>query len=673
MEPRRFGKVLVANRGEIARRVLRALREMGIASAAVYSDADASAPFVADADEAVRLGPAAAAESYLSIDRVIDAARRVGADAIHPGYGFLSENPEFAARCGEAGLTFIGPSVDTLRAMGSKIEAKRILEAAGIPVIPGAGAAGLSDRQLAREARRLGFPILIKACAGGGGKGMRRVGEASALPEALAAARREAEAAFGDDTLLLERYLEAPRHVEVQILGDAHGQVVHCFERECSIQRRFQKIVEEAPSLAVDEPLRHRLGQAAVSAGKAMGYVGAGTVEFMLDPSGEFYFLEVNPRLQVEHPVTEAVTGLDLVQIQILVAQGFPLPVAQDEIQEAGMEGHAIEVRLYAEDPARGFLPSTGRIAVWDPPSIPGVRVDSGIAAGTEVGVHYDPLLAKIIAHAPTRGEAIRKLTRALRCLGVGGVTTNRDFLVAVLTHPAFEAGSLDTGFIERHLPPESRSPARDREIEGTHAIAAALWACARRRGSGPLPSSIPPGWRNHPGHMQDVGYRLQGGPADAVLEVGYAARRDGTFVVKAGGADAVVRIASADERGLDLEIDGVRRRFNVTVDGARVFVRSPLGASELEEIPRFSASAQEELAGGCVAPMPGIVREVRVNVGDRVARGDVLLVLEAMKMEHELIAHAAGTVTEVRVAAGEMVEHDAVLVVVGPSEEAEA
>src|SRR5882672_2692718 len=413
---RSFDKILVANRGEIARRVFRTVRAMGIASVAVYSDADAEAPHVAEADEAVRLGPAPSRESYLAIDRILAAAAQVGADAIHPGYGFLSENAEFAARCAERGIVFIGPPVDAIRRMGSKIEAKAIMAAAGVPVVPGTVGTGLSDAALTAEAKTIGTPLLIKASAGGGGKGMRIVRDLVDLPEALAAARREATNAFGDDTLLLERYFAAPRHVEIQIFGDTQGTVVHCFERECSIQRRYQKIIEEAPSPAVDAQLRARMGAAAVAAGKAIGYVGAGTVEFILDAAGEFYFLEVNTRLQVEHPVTEMVTGLDLVRWQILVAAGEPLPLSQDAL---AISGHAIEARLYAEDPANDFLPSTGRVAIWEPVELPGVRYDSGVATGTVVGVHYDPLLAKIIAHGATRAEATARLVAALRRLGV--------------------------------------------------------------------------------------------------------------------------------------------------------------------------------------------------------------------------------------------------------------
>jgi acetyl-CoA carboxylase biotin carboxylase subunit len=488
VERRVFGKVLVANRGEIARRVLRTLRELGISSAAVYSDADADAAHVAEADEAVRIGPAPAHESYLSIDAVLEAARRSGAEALHPGYGFLSENAELARRCAQAGVVFVGPSAEVIRRMGSKIEAKALMASAGVPVIPGVSCAERSEQEIAGEAEKLGFPVLVKASAGGGGRGMRIVRETSGLSKALAAARREAEGAFGDGALLLEKYFEAPRHIEVQIFGDAEGNVLHLFERECSIQRRYQKVIEEAPSPAVNERLRRRLGEAAVAAGKALGYVGAGTVEFVLDAEGEFHFLEVNTRLQVEHPVTEAVTGLDLVALQLRVAAGEPLSFGQDAL---AIEGHAIEARLYAEDPQCDFLPATGELVLWEPEDSPGVRVDSGVEQGSLVGVHYDPLLAKMIGHAATREEAARRLARALRGLAVGGVRNNRDFLVAALEHPAFLSGALDTHFIERHLPPERRRPARDEAAERAHALRArrsAARGALRRAAGGSLP-----------------------------------------------------------------------------------------------------------------------------------------------------------------------------------------
>jgi acetyl-CoA carboxylase biotin carboxylase subunit len=676
---RHFGKILVANRGEIARRVLRTLREMGIASVAVYSDADAGAPHVAEADEAVRIGPPPSRESYLDIDRILHAARAVGADAIHPGYGFLAENAFFAERCEQAGLVFIGPPVDAIRKMGSKIEAKAIMAKAGVPIIPGFAAEGLSDGDIGSEIGKIGLPVLLKASAGGGGKGMRIVRDRAALGEALAGARREAEAAFGDSTLLVERYFDAPRHIEVQIFGDAQGRVIHCFERECSIQRRYQKVIEEAPSPAVDEALRTRLGAAAVTAGKTIGYVGAGTVEFLLDASGEFYFLEMNTRLQVEHPVTEAVTGLDLVQMQIRVAQGHPLPLTQDQIS---LNGHAIEARLYAEDPAQDFLPATGRVALWEPDPLPGLRYDSGVQEGTEVSVHYDPMLAKVIAHGATRDEATARLAHALRCLGVAGITTNRDLLLSVLTHAAFAAGDLDTHFIERHLPPEVRQARLDPETLRLHAAAAALYGHERRAGGGPLPPSIPSGWRNNRWRPQDV--RFEGG--GEALEVRYVANADGSFEVgvepvapegngperaaagkgtgDGAGGLARARVSDFGEAGLVVELDGVRRRFRVVDGGERVFVHGAGGTSELHSIPRFRHAGAEELAGGCVAPMTGVIRKVNVSAGDTVEEGMVLLVLEAMKMEHQLVAHTAGVVSEVRVEVGQMVDPDEVLVI---------
>jgi acetyl-CoA carboxylase biotin carboxylase subunit len=661
----RIRKVLVANRGEIARRVLRTVRAMGLAGVAVYSDADERAPHVADADEAVRIGPAPSRESYLAIDRILDAARATGADAIHPGYGFLSENADFAARVAEAGLTFIGPPVDAIRRMGSKIGAKALMAEAGVPVVPGASLAELPLKESVAAARAIGFPVLIKASAGGGGKGMRIVRDEAAFTEALATARREAESAFGDGTLLIERYFDAPRHIEIQIFGDVHGNVIHLGERECSIQRRYQKILEEAPSPAVDATLRARMGDAAVAVARAIGYVGAGTVEFIVDQTGAFYFLEVNTRLQVEHAVTEAVTGLDLVRWQILLAEGEALPLTQAGV---ALAGHAIEARLYAEDPARDFLPATGSVLVWEPAAIAGVRYDSGVEAGSEVGVHYDPLLAKIIAHAPTRAEAIVRLRRALEVLGVGPVVTNRDFLLAVLDHPAFIAGDLDTHFIARHLPVAGRQPTPDTARDRTHAIVAALYEHEqRRRAGGPLPVSVPSGWRNNRWRAQDVAYLIGG----ERIEVRYVAEADGRFLVDGGEAGNECRVLAAEARGLAVEIDGVRRRFTVTAGAGVLVVHGALGTSTLKPVPRFPPSEREDLAGGCVAPMTGIIREVRVQAGDRVEKGTVMLVLEAMKMEHQMIARAVGVVQQVRVEVGQMVDPDEVLIVVEPVEPA--
>jgi acetyl/propionyl-CoA carboxylase alpha subunit len=658
--------VLVANRGEIARRVLRTLREQGIANAAVHSDADADAPFVREADVAVRIGPAPAAESYLDVARILDAAARVGADAVHPGYGFLSENADFAAACARAGLRFIGPPVEAIRRMGSKVEAKALMQAAGVPVIPGFACAGLAEAEIGKRAASLGFPLLVKASAGGGGKGMRVVREPSALAEALAAARREAKAAFGDDALLVERCFEDARHVEVQIFGDAHGNLVHLFERDCSLQRRHQKVIEEAPAPGLDPALRGRLCAAAVAAGRAIGYQGAGTVEFLLDAEGGFHFLEVNTRLQVEHPVSEAITGLDLVRLQLEVAEGRPLPFGQDDVAASG---HAIEARLYAEDPAQGFLPVAGRVALFEAPAQPGLRIDAGVEAGTEVGVHYDPLLAKVIAHGATRDEARRRLAAGLRSLAVAGLVTNRDFLVAALEHPAFAAGEVDTRFFERHA---LRVAEPEPRILRLHALVAALWDHAQRRAEpGPLPPSIPSGWRNNRWRPQDARYVVAG----RELEVRYVAQPGLRFDVEIEGpggevsAHAVAQ-GAGEGRALTLEVDRVRQRFLVAADGERVFVHGAGSTSELLRVPRFPEAVRADAIGGFSAPMTGVVREVRVQPGQRVAAGDVLLVLEAMKMEHPMVVQVPGVVREVRVVAGQMVDPDEVLVVVDPDAE---
>jgi acetyl-CoA carboxylase biotin carboxylase subunit len=673
-----FRKVLVANRGEIACRVLRTLREMGIAGAAVYSDADRRAPHVSAADEAVRLGPAPSADSYLSVDRVVTAALRVGADALHPGYGFLSENPELAESCAEVGITFIGPPTQVLRQMGSKIEAKAIAEKAGVPVIPGFALDEVGADALVARVRQLGFPILAKASAGGGGKGMRVVRAEAELEEALEASAREAAGAFGDATLLIERYIEAPRHVEIQIFGDARGNVIHCFERECSIQRRHQKVIEEAPSPALDAAQRERMTAAAVAMAKAIGYVGAGTVEFVLDQQGAFYFLEVNARLQVEHPVTEAITGLDLVRLQIEVAQGQPLSLAQDDLEPAG---HAIEARLYAEDPGQDFLPATGSVALWAPSETPGLRIDSGVTQGGEVSVHYDPLLAKLIAHGSSREEARRRLVRGLEQLGVAGVQTNREFLIAILEHPAFASGELDTHFIDRHFASLEVATTPPPERARLHAIAATLEGWRRRReADSPLPASLPSGWRNNRWRAQDECFELQGQSIEVryvaspqvphAAEVRFEIEVDGPDPAGAGGCwKGGASLLTAGRDSLTLEIDGLTRVYRIAESGDRVFVHSSAGTSDLKRVLRFPLPRSGQLSGGCVAPMTGIIRQVCVAQGDRVEVGELLLVLEAMKMEHPMRAHAAGVVAELRVEVGQMVDPDEVLVVLESEE----
>jgi acetyl-CoA carboxylase biotin carboxylase subunit len=654
---RRIDKVLIANRGEVAARIARTCRALGIATVAVYADPDREAPFVRAADEAVAIGPPVASASFLAIETMLAAARRTGADAIHPGYGFLAENADFAQACAEAGLVFVGPPPDAIRRMASKIEAKRIMAAAGVPVVPGFSAEGLSERAIAEQARALGYPVLVKASAGGGGKGMRLVEEPARLAPALEAARREAEAAFGDDTLLVERYVASPRHVEVQILGDAHGTLVHCFERECSIQRRHQKIVEEAPSPALDDERRARLCAAAVAAGRAIGYQNAGTVEFVVDGAGAFYFLEVNTRLQVEHPVTEEVTGLDLVRLQLLLARGEPLPFRQEEL---ALRGHAIEARIYAEDPRTDFLPSTGTLVAWDEARGPGIRWESGVEAGSAVTIHYDPMLAKVIAHAPTRAEAVGRLAGALAGTRIHGVRTNVPVLLEVLRHPEFAAGRFDTHFIGTHVVPGRGLTAAEQEADRVHAVAVALWLQERRRAAAPVLRGIPSGWRNNPSQPQEV--RFTSG--EAAITVQYRVRSADRIEVAVDGTAHDAAVLAWDADAVVLLLDGIRRACRVVSRDDVHWVHSPLGSSELHEVPRFPPPAAEEVHGGCRAPMPGRVLAVHAAPGDRVAKGAVLAVLEAMKMEHEVTAPHAGVVRAVAVEPGQQVNAGDVLVV---------
>ena len=662
----RIEKLLVANRGEIARRIMRSAHALGISCVAVCSDPDAGMPHVAEADEVVRLRGAAAADTYLRADLLIDAARRSGADAVHPGYGFLSENASFARACADAGLTWVGPPAAVIEAMGSKLAAKATMAGAGVPVLPTvevaagvAGGDGTLPRALANKAASLGWPLLVKASAGGGGRGMRVVHEPSALADALVSAAREASSAFGDGTVFIEPYITRPRHVEVQILGDTHGNVIHLFERECSIQRRHQKIVEESPSPAVDETLRSAMGEAALSAARAIGYVNAGTVEFLLMADGRFAFLEVNTRLQVEHPVTEMVTGLDLVRLQLLVAEGRPLP---PRALEATMRGHAIEVRLYAEDPTQGWRPSAGRLHRFGGTAGPGVRVDSGVESGSEVSPYYDPMLAKVVAHAPTRDQAARRLAAALAGAEIHGLVTNRDLLVRILRHPEFLAGDIDTGFLERNDPAELGQPLAGPDTEKLHGLAAALAAQAVRRRDAPVLGPMPSGWRNNPAGLQQTTYIGH----HATFEVGYRFDRTGhCTTVSIDGAertDVVVRACTPPE--VTLEVGGVERRYKVHAVGQVSYVDSTDGSSALEEQDRFPLPGSQLSAGSLVAPLPGTVVKVHVSVGDAVEHGDTLVAIEAMKMEHEVNAPAAGIVTELHVSAGDQVEAGMLLAV---------
>jgi len=664
---RSIDKVLVANRGEIALRVMRTCRAMGIATVAAYSDADADAPFVRFADEAVRIGPPPARESYLVINALLDAARLTGASAVHPGYGFLSENARFSAAVAEAGLVFIGPPAAVIEQLGSKQAAKRIAARAGVATVPGYTGDDQSTAALVAAAEAIGFPVLVKASAGGGGKGMRIVRHAGELAEAIDRARGEAASAFGDDTLLLERYVDRPRHIEIQILGDSYGHVVHLWERECSIQRRHQKVIEEAPSPALDPDRRAAMGRAAVELGRAVGYVGAGTVEFITDPSHAFYFLEVNTRLQVEHPVTELTTGMDLVREQIRIARGEPLGYDAAPPQR----GWAIEVRLCAEDPERDYLPTTGTLLAAEVPvhgpahgdAQPGrgtLRADLGVSAGSEIGIHYDSMLGKIIAHAPTRREAAQVLRRALEQTWVPGLVTNREQLARLLAHPAFLAGELDTHFLERHAGElAARPPGLDRVRVA--AIGLVLHGIADRR----QPAAVaPPGWRNVRFADQQVTYKL--GDADVI--VGYRPVGPGGAELElaiGGKPTRISRFAGEGDRLWFVEHAGHRRSVRVARAGARAWVLSDGQLFAFVEQPQFAEPGVGAVAGSLTAPMPGKVVKVLVAVGQEVAANAPLVVLEAMKMEHTVRAAAAGTVRAVHVAVGDQVDTERVLAVV--------
>jgi acyl-CoA carboxylase subunit alpha len=657
-------KLLIANRGEIARRIIRTCRRLGIATVAVYSEPDAQAPFVREADEAVPLGGASAAESYLRGDAIIAAALRAGADAVHPGYGFLAERASFAQAVIDAGLIWVGPPPAAIEAMGSKVEARERMQRAGVPVLPGERIEnGGASTTIAGLAETIGYPLLVKASAGGGGKGMRIVEDPARLADAAEAAAREALSAFGDATVFLERYLVAPRHVEIQIFGDTQGTVVALHERECSIQRRHQKIVEECPSPAVDADLRARMSAAAVAAGQAIGYVGAGTVEFLL-VGGEFFFLEVNTRLQVEHPVTELVTGLDLVELQIRVAEGGSLP---PEAIEPRLDGHAIEARLYAEDAEHDFLPQVGRLTRFRfDPTHPAVRLDTGVEAGSEVTVHYDPMLAKVIAHAPTRAQAARELAAALSTAEIHGVTTNRDLLVRVLRHPAFLSGETDTHFLERHDLAALAAPLADAAAERLHAAAAALAAQAERRSRARVLGTLPSGWRNLPSQLQEVAFEGRQGE----IRVGYRFDRSGGLARLEVGGEPLdgARLRACEPDEVDLEAGGLRRRYRVRRAGAVAWVDSAAGATRLVEQPRYPQLGAGLAQGSLISPMPGVVIRVDAAAGDTVDQGQRLLVIEAMKMEHEIVAPAGGTLSALPVAVGQQVDAGTVLAEIEPA-----
>jgi geranyl-CoA carboxylase alpha subunit len=648
--PKPFHKILIANRGEIACRVIRTARAQGYLTVAVYSEADAGALHVQHADEALCIGPSAARDSYLNIDAVLHAAAVCGADAIHPGYGFLSENAAFAAAVQAAGLVFIGPDPHSIERMGNKAAAKRMMIEAGVPCVPGYHGAEQSDAALLAKAREIGAPIMVKAAAGGGGRGMRIVHDLSELADALSRARSEAANAFGSDELILERAVIEPRHVEVQVFGDRHGNIIHLGERDCSIQRRHQKVFEEAPSPAVDAGLRARMGAAAVAAAKSVDYVGAGTVEFLLDREGRFYFLEMNTRLQVEHPVTECVTGLDLVAWQLAVARGEPLPLKQEEVR---LDGHAIEVRLYAEDPANDFLPQSGPVALWVPPSGEGVRVDHGLAQGQAISPFYDPMIAKIIARGCTREEARRRLVGALRDTRVLGLPTNLGLLSDAATHPEFASGHATTAFIGSNFGPgQLRKPKEDSRML---AIAAALWfdASAYRGPQFGFRSNGPARWP------------LTLGGDEGREQLHLTVREPGSYKVECpGGVEHEVALETPDAGGRRVAVDGVHSRIDAVFTEDRLHLAWNGCCRSFEDLT-YAAPRRADDAGdsGVLAPMNGRVLALYVAAGDKVAKGQRVAVLEAMKMEHQLLARRDGTVERIGAAVGEQVASRAVIV----------
>ncbi|MDN5869650.1 MAG: acetyl/propionyl/methylcrotonyl-CoA carboxylase subunit alpha [Nitrococcus sp.] len=652
-----FEKILIANRGEIACRVARTCRQLSVHTAAVYSEADSGALHTALCDEAWLLGPAPARDSYLRADRIVEIALASGAEAIHPGYGFLAENADFAQACDAAGLVFIGPPVAAIAAMGSKSAAKRIMNEAGVPVVPGYHGDEQAPQILAQAANEIGYPLLIKPTAGGGGKGMRRVDEAVAFTDALASAKREAAASFGDDRVLIEKYILEPRHIEIQVFADRHGAVVYLFERDCSVQRRYQKVLEEAPAPGVSEALRREMGQAAARAAHAIGYVGAGTVEFIVDPEGEFYFMEMNTRLQVEHPVTEMVTGLDLVEWQLRVAAGEQLPLSQGELT---LRGHAIEARIYAEQPHNDFLPAPGRLDHLRTPSVgPHVRIDTGVRAGDTISIHYDPMIAKLIVWDRDRANALRRLRHALAEFQVAGASTNLGFLRRLAAHPAFAAGEIDTGFIERFR--ESLIPAPSRAPDQVLAMAClavllrnAEWARKRAAASSDpySPWHLTNAWVLNDDSRQTLHFRDEGG-AIAVT----ALYHPGHYLLELPGGK--LRVCGEREGDTDIRADlqGLRVTATVVQREAELIVLWQGLSYHLHLHDPLTVGMEDEICEGSLkAPMPGTVAQVLVAPGDEVSAGQPVMVLEAMKMEYIIKATAGGVVEAIHYQAGEQV-----------------
>jgi len=658
-----FNKILIANRGEIACRVMRTAQDLGYRSVAVYSEADADARHVQLADEAVCIGPAQVNQSYLLIDNIIAAAQKTGADAIHPGYGFLSENAEFARACEAAGIVFIGPTVEAIHLMGSKRLSKIAMLEAGVPCIPGYEGAAQDDDILTREAERIGYPLMIKASAGGGGRGMRLVHESSELLAQIRTARSEAQNAFGSGELILERAVIQPRHVEIQVFGDQHGSIVYLGERDCSVQRRHQKVVEEAPCPVMTPELRQAMGEAAVKAAASVSYVGAGTVEFLLDQSGEFFFLEMNTRLQVEHPVTELITGQDLVAWQIRVAEGQALPLKQEEIR---LTGHAMEVRLYAEDATQNFLPQTGTALRWEPALREGIRIDHGLLEGQVISPFYDPMLAKVIAYGATREEARRKLVRAVEDCVLLGVNGNQRFLANLLSHPEFAAGSATTAFIAEHFasdPSLSPQPPKASELAAAAALLFQQSASARAHQPGLS------GWRN--AGSAPWRFLLKQGEQQFAVELQVLV--DGpqpSLLASMGEKQVGLKLLASDGRWATLELDGIRQRLAYHLEGDNLWLYGHNGNLHLSDITHLPVSSAAGAGSGSVkAPMDGAIVEVLVEEGSSVSKGQLLVVLEAMKMEHPLKASIDGVVRRIGVSRGDQVKNRQLLVEIEASE----
>jgi len=644
-------KILIANRGEIACRIQRTAQALGYRTVAVFSDADADALHVQMADQAVNIGAAPVHQSYLNIPAILDAARRSGADAIHPGYGFLSENPGFARACAEAGLTFIGPSADAIELMGSKRLSKIAMLDAGVPCIAGYQGAAQDDATLLREAERIGYPLMIKASAGGGGRGMRLVHSSDELPAQLRTARSEALNGFGSDELILEQALIEPRHVEVQLFGDCHGNLIYLGERDCSVQRRHQKVIEEAPCPVMTGELRRAMGEAALKAGRAVNYVGAGTVEFLLDARGQFYFLEMNTRLQVEHPVTELITGQDLVAWQLAVAEGQPLPLTQEQVT---LNGHAMEVRLYAEDPTQNFLPQTGRVQAWEPVLNPGARIDHGLREGQLISPFYDPMLGKLIAHGATREEARRKLLRAVQDSVLLGVQSNQRLLVSLLQHPQFISGEFSTAFIAQHFTDHPCLHTYAPTAEELAVAAVLFYQSGAQAHRAPLK-----GWRNNVGAPLD--YRLGLEQQDWNLQL--LANGAGRFTVNVMQRALALTVIECNERSVTLEVDGLRQRHAYRIAGDELWLFTHPGNLRLEDRTHALISSQSSVSSGTLkAPMDGAIVDVLVSEGSPVSKGQLLVVLEAMKMEHPLKAGIDGVLKRVQVKVGDQVKNRQVL-----------